>query len=415
MNPSPIPLEVAARVWSAMHAFVTANDRNRELQEGLGLGRGTGRVRVLLLLANGPATLRDIAEANQIDRPYATVIVDKLVSLGLVERTAHPDDLRRKLVKLTEAGHEAVDHARRIFFEPPAGTRGARTGRTTPPRQSVDSPGRTAGGCAGWERQCLMAISESTSSPLRHFYGSDPSQFGDLHLPARQRRPGTVVLIHGGWWGHQYGADNLDEVAADIAGRGWVAWNIEYRRLGLGGGYPSTLEDTAAAIDYLATLEDVDTERVVAVGHSAGGHLAAWAAGRSKLATGAPGAGPVIEVGGVISLAGVVDLGAAAREKIGNGAAIELMGGSPDACPERYAIADPLLQVPIAATVRCVHARAGGRVPFAESVTYVDAATAAGQDAQLLEVDGSHFSIADISSSAWPAVAKALAELMGAD
>jgi DNA-binding MarR family transcriptional regulator len=113
--------DVAARVWSAMRAFVTANDRNRELQEGLGLGRGTGRVKVLLMLANGPATLRDIAEANQVDAPYATVIVDKLVSIGLVERTAHPDDLRRKLVKITEAGQEAVEHAKRIFFEPPPG------------------------------------------------------------------------------------------------------------------------------------------------------------------------------------------------------------------------------------------------------------------------------------------------------
>jgi DNA-binding MarR family transcriptional regulator len=112
--------DVAARVWAAMHAFVTANDRNRELQEGLGLGRGTGRVKVLLMLADSSATLRDIAEANQIDAPYATVIVDKLVSLGLAERTAHPEDLRRKLVKLTEAGQEAVEHAKRIFFEPPA-------------------------------------------------------------------------------------------------------------------------------------------------------------------------------------------------------------------------------------------------------------------------------------------------------
>jgi DNA-binding MarR family transcriptional regulator len=104
-----------------MHAFVTANDRNRELQEALGLGRGTGRVKVLLLLTNGPATLRDIAKANGIDAPYTTVIVDKLESLGLVERTAHPDDLRRKLVKITEVGQEAAEHAKRIFFEPPAG------------------------------------------------------------------------------------------------------------------------------------------------------------------------------------------------------------------------------------------------------------------------------------------------------
>jgi acetyl esterase/lipase len=81
-----------------------------------------------------------------------------------------------------------------------------------------------------------MATSERETSPLRHFYGPDPSQFADLYLPVGQRRPGTVVLIHGGWWGPQYGADNLDGVAADLAERGWVVRNIEYRRLGLGGG-----------------------------------------------------------------------------------------------------------------------------------------------------------------------------------
>jgi acetyl esterase/lipase len=223
-----------------------------------------------------------------------------------------------------------------------------------------------------------------------------------------------VVLIHGGWWGPQYGADNLDGVAADLAERGWVAWNIEYRRLGLGGGYPSTLEDAAAAIDYLATLEDVNTERVMAIGHSAGGHLAVWAAGRSKLPAGAPGAGTVVEFAGVVSLAGVLDLGAAAREKIGNGAAIDFMGGSPGERPERYAVASPLSQVPIPAVVRCVHSRTDDRVPFAESVTYVAAAQAADQDAQLLKVDGDHFSLADITSPTWPIVINALEEMMSA-
>ena len=259
-----------------------------------------------------------------------------------------------------------------------------------------------------------MVTSMSELSPQRHRYGSDPSQFADLHLPARRRRPGTVALLHGGWWGPRFGADNLDAVAADLAGRGWVAWNIEYRRLGLGGGYPSTLKDAAAAIDHLATLADVDTERVVAIGHSAGGHLASWAAGRTKLPGGAPGAEPVIQIAGVISLAGVLDLGAAAREKIGNGAAIELMGGGPDELPERYAVADPLSQVPIPAAVCCVHARADDRVPFAQSVTYVDAAQAAGQDARLLEIGGDHFSVADASAPTWPAVIKGLEELMGA-
>jgi DNA-binding MarR family transcriptional regulator len=217
-----------------MRAFVTANDRNRELQEALGLGRGTGRVRVLLMLASGPATLRDIATANQIDAPYATVIVDKLTSLGLAERTAHPDDLRRKLVKITEAGQEAIEHAKRIFYEPPR-TSGARTSRPEPPRRGTHTA--------------------DSATPVRYATstGRTPSQFADLHLPAGQRRPGTVVLIHG-WWGPQYWAGNLDGAAADLAGRGWAAWNIEYRRLGLGGGYPPTLEDAAAAIDYLATL-----------------------------------------------------------------------------------------------------------------------------------------------------------------
>jgi acetyl esterase/lipase len=257
-----------------------------------------------------------------------------------------------------------------------------------------------------------MVTSMSEPSPQRHRYGSDPSQFADLHLPARRRRPGIVALLHGGWWGPRFGADNLHGVAADLARRGWVTWNIEYRRLGLGGGYPSTLEDAAAAIDHLATLSDVNTGRVVAIGHSAGGHLATWAAGRAKLAAGAPGAQPVIEIAGVISLAGVLDLAAAAREKLGNGAAIELMGGAPDELPERYAVADPLGQVPIPAAVRCVHAQADDRVPFAQSVAYVTAARAAGQDARLLQADGDHFSVADTCAPTWPVVIKALEELL---
>ncbi len=119
-RPSSADPEVAASAWSAMRAFVAAHDRRRELQEALGLGRGLGRVKVLVLLTDGPMTLRDIAEANRVDAPYATVIVDKLVSRGLAERTAHPDDLRRKLVKLTADGHEAAALADRILAEPPA-------------------------------------------------------------------------------------------------------------------------------------------------------------------------------------------------------------------------------------------------------------------------------------------------------
>jgi acetyl esterase/lipase len=260
-------------------------------------------------------------------------------------------------------------------------------------------------------RSMVPPVSEARCR--RVYYGPDASQYADLHWQVRPHRRGTIALFHGGWWGPWYGSEILNEVAADLVERGWVVWNVEYRRLGLGGGYPSTLEDVASAIDHLRVLTEVGTERVVAVGHSAGGHLATWAAGRSRLTAGAPGAAPVVELAGVVSLAGVVDLGGAAREKIGHGAALEFIGGTPFQWPERYAVADPLSQVPIPALVRCVHARADALVPFTQSVNYVEAARAAGQDARLLEVEGDHFSVADPSSSAWPIVIRVLEELLG--
>ena len=147
------------------------------------------------------------------------------------------------------------------------------------------------------------------------------------------------------------------------------------------------------------------------MGHSA--RRATWAAGRAELPQGAPGAGPLVPVAGVISLAGVVDLVTGAHDGIGNHAVTELPGGRPEQRPGRYAVADPLGQVPIPAAVRCVHARHDDRVPFAQSVAYVEAARAAGQDASLLEVDGDHFTVTDTSASSWPQIIKTLEELGG--
>ena len=109
----------AVRVWSALYDYVNAQDRRRELQAALGLGGGFGRVKVLLHREEGPMTLRDIAEANGLDAPYATVICDKLVQKGFVVRTPHPDDNRRKLVSLTEQGRATAKLAREIIGEPP--------------------------------------------------------------------------------------------------------------------------------------------------------------------------------------------------------------------------------------------------------------------------------------------------------
>jgi acetyl esterase/lipase len=264
----------------------------------------------------------------------------------------------------------------------------------------------------------------------RFEYGPDPSQYADLHLPDGIRRPGTVVLIHGGFWRARFGLEIIEDVALDLTSRGWVVWNIEYRRVGGGGGWPETLLDVAAAIDHLKLIDretPLDLNRVVAVGHSAGGQLATWAAGRSTggrdpsgqegwgedLDGAVPGRNPDVEVTGVISLAGVLDLATAAEDGIGNDAARSFLGGDRARRPARFAATDPLAQVPISASVYAVHGRGDFNVPFEQSVAYVEKAKAAGQEASLLEIEGDHFTVIDVTSKAWPMVIEALADLTG--
>jgi DNA-binding MarR family transcriptional regulator len=103
-----------------MYAFVEAQGRRAELAQALGFSLGGGRGKVLTRLGEGPRTLRDIATDIGVDAPYATVIVDKLESHGLVERRPHPDDRRRKLVALTDAGHGALTTVEQILRRPPA-------------------------------------------------------------------------------------------------------------------------------------------------------------------------------------------------------------------------------------------------------------------------------------------------------
>jgi len=112
------PTDPAVRVWTAMYEFVAAQDRRKPLRDVLDLG--PGKVQLLVMLADGPMTLREIAEAFGIDAPAATVTIDKLQARGLVKRTAHPDDNRRKLVHLTDPGREAAARGQQILTEPPA-------------------------------------------------------------------------------------------------------------------------------------------------------------------------------------------------------------------------------------------------------------------------------------------------------
>ncbi len=224
----------------------------------------------------------------------------------------------------------------------------------------------------------------------RHHYGPGPDRWADLRLPARPGPHPVAVLLHGGFWRMPWGADLMHALAGDLHRRGWATWNVEYRRLGApGGGWPGTLEDAAAAVDALAAVEEVDRARVVAVGHSAGGQLALWLAARPGLA-------------GVVALAAVSDLIAAARLGLGGGAAVELLGGTPDRVPDRYRAASPRERLPLRVPQLLVHGELDDRVPAAMSRAHVDAARAAGDEAELAAVAGAgHAELVDPDSGAW--------------
>jgi len=246
-------------------------------------------------------------------------------------------------------------------------------------------------------------------------YGPHPSQRAELHLPVGAGPHPVMVLIHGGSWRKRYGSFLMRALARDLVKRGWAAWNIEYRRLGEGGGWPATFADTAAAIDHLAHVgAPLDLTRTTLTGHSAGGHLALWAAGRGKLAAQAAaelGGDPRVPVAHVISLAGVCDLAGAYRAWHG-GAVRALMGGSPEELPERFGLGDPLAQVPLAAPALLVHGRLDGTVSVKLSRSYARAAQAAGGAVELVEIDGPvgvHRAHIDPRGAPWAAVTRWLA------
>lgn len=230
-------------------------------------------------------------------------------------------------------------------------------------------------------------------------HGGSDEQVVDLQWPEEDGPFPVVVLVHGGFWRQQYGNDLMVPLARDAVMRGYATANVEYRRVGGAGGWPATFVDVAAAVDALADADaPLDLDRVVVVGHSAGGHLAAWTTSRPALAAGSVGADPVVRPCAAVSLAGVVDLATAARESVGDTAVHDLMGGGPDEVPDRYAVGDPIGLVPPPVPVLLVHARDDDRVPLSQSVAYAEAA---GEAAELSVVDGDHFTVIDPSDPSW--------------
>ncbi len=232
-------------------------------------------------------------------------------------------------------------------------------------------------------------------------YGDLPRQKGEWWLPpgAGTGRLPTVVLVHGGYWRNSFDLSLEDAVAADLAARGFLVWNIDYRPSN--DPWPATFLDAAAGYDHLSAgryASRVDPDRVSVVGHSAGGHLALWLASRERLPADAPGAGgggPRSAV--VVGQAPVAALADGARLGLGGGAVQALLGGEPDEVPERYAVGDPLALLPTDVATTCIHAGGDDLVPISQSETYV---AAAGSEAKLVTFAGGHFEHLDPASEA---------------
>jgi acetyl esterase/lipase len=256
----------------------------------------------------------------------------------------------------------------------------------------------------------------SVPADHRLSYGSDPVQFGDLYLPSQPGPHPVVILLHGGCWRAEYGLAPLGQLCAALAGAGLAVWNVEYRRLGNGGGWPTTFMDVAAAADVLRGIADqyaLDTSHVIAMGHSAGGHLALWLAGRhrlppeSQLFTAAP-----LPLRGVISLAGIPDLAEGVKRDLCGGACRDLVGGSPDALPERYQQASPIALLPLGMPQWHIVGRNDQSVPVDYLEQYVAVATE--QDDVHLDIlpAAGHFEPVVVGTAAWATVKQAALALL---
>jgi len=208
-----------------------------------------------------------------------------------------------------------------------------------------------------------------------------------------------VVFIHGGFWRARFGAEAIEALAQACAAEpGYAVWNLEYPRVGMPhGGWPGT----ALAVREAVALarESAGGRPLVLVGHSAGGHLALWAAHDEPPAL-------------VVSLAGVCDLEAGAREGIGEDAVVQFLGVGPDQDPDRYAEASPIRRLPLGVTALLIHGDADNRVPISQSRDYLAAAQAAGDQCELSELPGGdHFELVDPAGRAWPIVRERLNRL----
>lgn len=263
----------------------------------------------------------------------------------------------------------------------------------------------------------ILSLRAPDAGP-RIAYGPGQHQFGALRLPSGGGPHPIVLALHGGYYRARYGLDYMGHVCAALTAAGAATWNVEYRRLGNpGGGWPGTLLDVAQAADFLRLLapqHQLDLSRVVAIGHSAGGQLALWLAGRHRIPPDSPAAlANPLPLRGVVSLAGVLDLRRGFDLRLSDDVIRQLLGGSPAEHPDRYAAASPIELLPLGVPQAIISGDADAHVPYELSRRYADAARAAGDPVELLTLPGAgHFEVVDPRSREWPAVMDTILALM---
>ena len=273
------------------------------------------------------------------------------------------------------------------------------------------------------EEKSVMSASDVVALPQpepdhRLPYGDDPLQFGELRLPEGEGPFPVVIVIHGGCWLAEYDLGYMSAFADALTTAGVATWSIEYRRVGdEGGGWPGTFQDVADAADELLEIAfeyKLDMDRVAAVGHSAGGHLALWLAGRKWLESDDPlrGEGP-LALNGVVALAGIPDLAAYAAPE-GCGAAVSgLLGGEPDEVPDRVQRGSPIAMVPFGVTQMLVIGEHDSIVPKSQADGFVDAARQMGDSVEVTTILGAgHFELVDPSLGGFEIIRGAVLEAL---
>ena len=230
-------------------------------------------------------------------------------------------------------------------------------------------------------------------------YGSDPRQFGELRVPHTGGGHPVAIVLHGGFWRNQFNLSYMGHLCESLRAAGIATWNLEFRSIGdPGGGWPGTCQDVALGARHLRVIAEahhLDLTRTVALGHSAGGHLALWLASKRN-----PKLLAAIGLGAVADLQRALDL------KLSNTVVEQFLNGG------HIAEADPMRLLPLHTKLRLFHGKSDETVPIGIAERFIEAARAAGDDARLIPLESGHFEPIDPATAQWAAVKDEIARIV---